>query len=79
MERSGVLKISNKVIHSKGRGTIRRVIGRCDEEAQNKCLHVSIQKATESAAYYTGVSRATINRIRKRSKENPNEPQETPG
>jgi hypothetical protein len=70
--------MSNKVIHSKDRDIIRRVIQHCDEEAQNKGLPVPIQKTTETAAYYTGVSVANVKRIRKRSKEKPNDPQETP-
>jgi len=67
-------KFSNRVIHSKERDIIRRVIEHCDEE---KCMHVPIQKAT--AASYTGVSVATIKRIRKSCKEKLNDPQETCG
>lgn len=53
-------KVSNRVIHTKEIDIFRRVIEHCDEE---KCMHVPIQKVT--AANYTGVSVATIKRIRK--------------
>jgi hypothetical protein len=75
MEQSRVSKVSNRVIHSKERDIIRRVIEHCDEE---KCTHVSIEKAT-TAANYTGVSVTTIKRIRKGCKEKLNDPHKTCG
>jgi hypothetical protein len=50
----------NKVIHSKEREIIRSVIACCDKKARNKCLFVNLNKATERAARYTGVSRSSV-------------------
>jgi len=74
MEQSRVSKVSKRVIHSEERDIITRVIEHCDEE---KYMQVPTQKAT--AAIYTGVSVATIKRVRKSCKEKPNDPQETHG
>jgi hypothetical protein len=63
----------NEVIHSKEREIIRSVFACCDEEARNKCLLVNLNKATEIAARYTGVSRSSVLRIRKLAAEHPNE------
>jgi predicted secreted Zn-dependent protease len=54
MEQSRVSKVLNRVIHSKERDIIRKVIEHCDEE---KCMHGPIQKST--AAHYTGLGKVT--------------------
>ncbi|KAJ8881899.1 hypothetical protein PR048_018385 [Dryococelus australis] len=47
----------------------------CDEQWSQTSIH----KATERAANYTDVSKATVMRIWKKQPETPNEPQTTPG
>jgi hypothetical protein len=66
------------VTHNWEREIVRRVIELWDEEVQNICLRVPMQKGTERAAYYIIVSQVTIMRIRKIRKEKPNDPQRTP-
>jgi hypothetical protein len=68
----------NKVIHSKERDIIRSVIACYDEEARNECLLVNLNKATERAARYTGVSRSSVLRIRKQAAGRPNEALRSP-
>jgi len=79
MERTGAPENSNKFIAKREREIIKRAIVPCDEEMQNKCLHVPTKKQRESTTSYTGVSVANIKRIGKISKKNPNGPQKIPG
>uniref|UniRef100_A0A1B6EAJ4 Uncharacterized protein n=1 Tax=Clastoptera arizonana TaxID=38151 RepID=A0A1B6EAJ4_9HEMI len=55
-------------VHSLGRELIQRIVECCDQEAQDKTLLVSINKATNRAAKYCKVSQRTIKRIRKEGK-----------
>ncbi|KAJ8893728.1 hypothetical protein PR048_006328 [Dryococelus australis] len=58
-------KSNNKMIHSKVREIIGKVISICDE-ARDKCLSIPIHKAMARAESYTDVSKATVMRIRKK-------------
>ncbi|KAJ8873519.1 hypothetical protein PR048_024337 [Dryococelus australis] len=51
----------------------------CDEEEKNKCLLVPLIKETERAANYTSVSKSSIERLQRQSRENPCEQQRTRG
>lgn len=68
-----------QTIHSEARTIIAKVIDACDEEKQLKQPMVDVKKATERAAYFTGVSTNTIISIRKEYKESPNSTLSTPG
>jgi hypothetical protein len=48
---------------------IANVIKKCDEESRQKLLLLPINKATERAAMYTGISRSSILRIRRKHRE----------
>jgi hypothetical protein len=71
MERSEVPENSNKFIEKREREReiIKGAIASCDEEMQNKCLYVPIEKQRERTTYYTGVSIANVKSTRKISKE----------
>lgn len=76
---------SNKgrTIKSDAREIIANVINMCELEAQNNSLKLPLIAKTQRAAAYTGVSQATIKRIknedRKRKAENPEKKLLSPG
>jgi hypothetical protein len=59
----------NVTNHREGMEIIVNVTEKCDEELRQKLLLLLINKATQRAAMYTGKSRSSILRLRRKHRE----------
>jgi hypothetical protein len=73
----------NVAIHLEGMEIIANIIEKYDKESRQKQLLLPINKATERAAMYTGKSRSSVLRIRRKNRErkatNPTQLLKSPG
>lgn len=73
------LRKNGKTINSSEREIIRKIIKKCDEEAEAKEYKFPVQQRNRRAAWYAGIGERSITKIRKESRETGEERLSTPG